>query len=105
MSVWDETRTKRSHAMSDLGSRLALDAERDDPQLSSAGRKAGMPVRAAGNSELHCGLVRVHDPCPRRARRRPSTDRVGVLAGARYCKSVKPCKFARKTAEGLTLLQ
>ena len=36
---------------------------RDDPQLSGAGRTASMPVRAAGNSELHCGLVRAQDPC------------------------------------------
>ena len=55
---------------------------RDDPQLFCAGRTAGMPVRAAGNSELRCGLVREQHLSPRRARRRPSTDHVGLLAGA-----------------------
>ena len=64
---------------------------RDDPQLSCAGRTAGMPVRAAGNSELHCGLVRAQDPCPRRARHRPSTDCVGVLAGARPADGPNGC--------------
>ena len=64
---------------------------RDDPQLSGAGRTAGMPVRAAGNSELHCGLVRAQDPCPRRARHRPSTDCVGVLAGARPADGPNGC--------------
>ena len=42
-----------------------------------------MLEHAAGNSELHCGLVRAQDLSPRRARCRPSTDCVGVLAGAR----------------------
>ena len=64
---------------------------RDDPQLSCAGRTAGMPVRAAGNSELHCGLVRVQHLRPRRAQRRPSTDRVGVLAGARPADGPNGC--------------
>ena len=61
-------------------SRLKL---RDDPQLSRVGGMAGMLEHAAGNSEQHCGLVRAQDLSPRRARHRPSTDCVGVLAGVR----------------------
>ena len=42
---------------------------RDDPQLSRVGGMAGMLEHAAGNSELHCGLVRAQDLSPRPARR------------------------------------
>ena len=64
---------------------------RDDPQLSRVGGMAGMLEHAAGNSELHCGLVRAQDLSPRRARCRPSIDRVGVLAGARRAEGSKGC--------------
>ena len=52
-------RTKRRQRVhircpsSGLASRLKL---RDDPQLSCAGRTAGMPVRAAGNCQLGAAL-------------------------------------------------
>ena len=86
MSGSVETRTKRSYAEREFGARLALDAERRPPTFwrRPHGRHAcacGRQLGAALRPRARTGSL--PQTCEVSARCRPSTDCVGVLAGAR----------------------